>query len=371
MFCLLALVESFISCTSVFFCRFFLKLLYIFQVRIEVVGYLVEELRDKDNLEMFQKDLSDANIFIGSLIFVEELAQKVKTVLEANRDRLDAVIVFPSMPEVMRMNKLGTFSMSQLGQSKSAIAQFMRRKRKENVGNFEEGMLKLVRTLPKVLKYLPTDKAQDARNFIMSLQFWLGGSPENIENFLIMISNAYVPALKGMKLQFDDPVVSLDTGIWHPMAPQMYDDVKEYLNWYSTRRDATDALKDPTAPVVGLILQRSHIVTGDDGHYAAVVMEMEARGAKVVPIFAGQISQALMHSHMLWGSLVVSVVASLLCSWPSLSIESSHFSHCSCWNVFSDKASSICSWFRKAMLILLPGLKCCGCLVTVSIKLMF
>lgn len=32
------------------------------------------------------------------------------------------------------------------------------------------GLLKLVRTLPKVLKYLPTDKAQDARQFIMSFQ---------------------------------------------------------------------------------------------------------------------------------------------------------------------------------------------------------
>ena len=29
-------------------------------------------------------------------------------------------------------------------------------------------MLKLVRTLPKVLKYLPSDKAQDARNFMNS-----------------------------------------------------------------------------------------------------------------------------------------------------------------------------------------------------------
>jgi magnesium chelatase subunit H len=257
------------------------------EVRIEVVGYLVEELRDKDNYEMFCKDLADANVFIGSLIFVEELAEKVKVAIEAERDRLDAVIVFPSMPEVMRMNKLGTFSMSQLGQSKSAIAQFMRKKRKENVGGFEEGMLKLIRTLPKVLKYLPTDKAQDARNFMMSLQFWLGGSPENLENFLIMISNAYVPSLKGKQLEFNDPVVFLDTGIWHPLAPSMYDDVKEYLNWYDTRRDANPKLKGPDAPIVGLILQRSHIVTGDDGHYAAVVMELEARGAKVVPIFAG------------------------------------------------------------------------------------
>lgn len=256
-------------------------------MNVEVVGYLVEELRDPENYEMFKRDLADANIFIGSLIFVEELAVKVKNALEAERDRLDAVLVFPSMPEVMRLNKLGSFSMAQLGQSKSAIAQFMRKKRKESGSGFEEGMLKLIRTLPKVLKYLPSDKAQDARNFMMSLQFWLGGSPENLENFLVMVSNAYVPALKGQKLKYQDPVVFLDTGIWHPLAPSMYDDVKEYLNWYGTRRDATAKLKAASAPVVGVILQRSHIVTGDDGHYASVIMELEARGAKVVCIFAG------------------------------------------------------------------------------------
>ena len=47
---------------------------------------------------------------------------------------------------------------------------------------------------------------------------------------------------------------------------------------YDTRKDLTFA-KD--APVIGLVLQRSHLVTGDDGHYAGVVSEMEARGAKV------------------------------------------------------------------------------------------
>ncbi|CAI6001480.1 unnamed protein product [Closterium sp. NIES-64] len=256
-------------------------------LNVEVVGYLVEELRDVDNYEMFKKDLEDANVFIGSLIFVEELAQKVKAAVEAQRDRMDAVLVFPSMPEVMRLNKLGTFSMSQLGQSQSAIAQFMRKKRQEAGSGFEESMLKLIRTLPKVLKYLPTDKAQDARNFIMSLQFWLGGSPDNLENFLLMISNAYVPDAKDLGITFSDPVVFLDTGIWHPLAPTMYDDVKEYLNWYDTRKDLPANLKGDKAPVVGVILQRSHIVTGDDAHYTAVVMELEARGAKVVPIFAG------------------------------------------------------------------------------------
>lgn len=252
----------------------------------EVVGYLVEELRDKNTYNNFCEDLKDANIFIGSLIFVEELAIKVKDAVEKERDRMDAVLVFPSMPEVMRLNKLGSFSMSQLGQSKSPFFQLFKRKKQGSAG-FADSMLKLVRTLPKVLKYLPSDKAQDARLYILSLQFWLGGSPDNLQNFVKMISGSYVPALKGVKIEYSDPVLFLDTGIWHPLAPTMYDDVKEYWNWYDTRRDTNDSLKRKDATVVGLVLQRSHIVTGDDSHYVAVIMELEARGAKVVPIFAG------------------------------------------------------------------------------------
>ncbi|KAL8489547.1 hypothetical protein ACS0TY_025453 [Phlomoides rotata] len=252
----------------------------------QVVGYLVEELRDANTYKTFCEDLEDANIFIGSLIFVEELALKVKSAVEKERDRLDAVLVFPSMPEVMRLNKLGSFSMSQLGQSKSPFFQLFKKNKKSSAG-FADSMLKLVRTLPKVLKYLPSDKAQDARLYILSLQFWLGGSPDNLVNFLKMISGSYVPALKGVKIEYSDPVLYLDTGVWHPLAPCMYDDVKEYLNWYATRRDTNEKLKSANAPVVGLVLQRSHIVTGDESHYVAVIMELEARGAKVIPIFAG------------------------------------------------------------------------------------
>ena len=60
----------------------------------------------------------------------------------------------------------------------------------------------------------------------------------------------------------------------------MYEDLKEYLNWYDTRRDTKFAAD---APVIGLVLQRSHLVTGDEGHYSGVVSELEAQGAKVMP----------------------------------------------------------------------------------------
>lgn len=48
-------------------------------VCVEIVGYLLEELRDPSNLAAFKKDMDNANIFIGSLIFIEELADKVLT----------------------------------------------------------------------------------------------------------------------------------------------------------------------------------------------------------------------------------------------------------------------------------------------------
>jgi magnesium chelatase subunit H len=257
---------------------------------IEISGYLIEELRDQQNYQEFQKDMETANIFIASLIFIEDLAQKVVEVVKPHRDRLDAAVVFPSMPEVMRLNKMGSFSMAQLGQSKSVIAQFMRKRKEKSGAGFEDAMLKLLRTLPQVLKFLPMEKAQDARNFMLSFQYWLGGSPENLENFLLMLADKYI--LKGLEnrhgnsLQYEAPVVYPDMGIWHPLATTMYEDVREYLNWYNSRKDISPQLKDPLAPCVGLVMQRTHLVTGDDAHYVAMVQELESMGAKVICVFA-------------------------------------------------------------------------------------
>ncbi|HIK28184.1 MAG: magnesium chelatase subunit H [Oscillatoriaceae bacterium SKW80] len=259
-------------------------------VAIEIDGYLIEELRDPENYEAFKRDVAKANIFIASLIFIEDLAEKVVAAVEPHRDKLDVAVVFPSMPQVMRLNKMGSFSMAQLGQSKSAIAQFMRKRKEKSSGSFQDGMLKLLQTLPKVLKYLPLDKAQDARNFMLSFQYWLGGSAENLENFLLMLVDKYVlkgERAGGISFAYKEPVIYPDMGIWHPLAPKMFEDVKEYLNWYNKRKDIANDLKDPLAPCIGLILQRTHLVTGDDAHYVAMVQELEAQGARPIPVFAG------------------------------------------------------------------------------------
>ena len=40
----------------------------------------------------------------------QELAEKVVEVVSPLRDKLDAVLIFPSMPDVMRLNKVLTFA---------------------------------------------------------------------------------------------------------------------------------------------------------------------------------------------------------------------------------------------------------------------
>lgn len=257
-------------------------------VAVEAVGYLLEELRTPEVFEKFKQDVAEANIFIGSLIFVQELADKVVEVVEPNRERLDACLIFPSMPEVMRLNKVGSFSMQNLGQSKSVIGDFMKKAKKSDGSSFEEGMLKLLRTLPKVLKYLPNDKAKDARSFMMSFQYWLGGSAENLESMLLMLAKDFVGAEVSDEA-VSEPVLIPDKGIWHPMAPAnaVFETIEEYDDWYNKVHCPAAGIDPKTAVTIGLVLQKSHINTKDECHYTALISELEARGCRVTCIFSG------------------------------------------------------------------------------------
>jgi len=260
---------------------------------VECVGYLLEELRNDDAYEQFKADVEDANIFIGSLIFVQELAEKVVDVVKPARDNLDACLIFPSMPEVMRLNKVGAFTMKNLGQSKSVVADFMKKKKQEDGSSFEEGMLKLLRTLPKVLKFLPSDKAADARTFMMSFQYWLGGSPENIQALLTMVGQDYVEDItKNMegkeKMEAVDPILLPDKAIWHPVAPDVvFETYGDYMKWYDNEFCPDAGIDPKTAPTVGILLQKSHINTKDDTHYVSLIAELESRGSRVVPVYSG------------------------------------------------------------------------------------
>jgi magnesium chelatase subunit H len=260
-------------------------------VAVECSGYILEELRDPDNFEQFKKEVADANIFIGSLIFVQDLADKVVEAVSPVRDKLDAVCVFPSMPGVMKLNKLGTFTMASMGQGSNPLLDFVKKNTKSSKTAFQDNLLKLVRTLPNVLKFLPSDKAQDARSFLTSLQYWLGGSPENIESLLLNLANTYVEPIKNAgslrDIEFAAPKVIPDRGIWHPAAPRVFENTQEYLDWLYSKHAPLLGVDPKTAPKVGILLQRSNINTKDEQHYVSLIMELEASGALVIPTYTG------------------------------------------------------------------------------------
>ena len=208
------------------------------------------------------------------------------------------------MPKVMRLNKIGSFSMATMGQSKNVMMDFMK-KNKPGGTSFQDSMLKLVRTLPKVLKFLPGDKAKDARAFMMSLQYWLGGSPENIEALLLNLANGYVGEISEGNLLGELEVrAALPAGTSaeacrrrgastpghpppaHPRRPSRPlpgegarrdprpgDPTRwrrgssrpvEHMDWLKNEHAPALGIDADNAPIIGITLQKSHINTKDD-----------------------------------------------------------------------------------------------------------
>ena len=88
----------------------------------------------------------------------------------------------------------------------------------------------------------------------MSLQYWLGGSPENIEALLLNLANNYVEEIKEKgslkELEIQEPEVIPDRGIWHPVAPRVFETNSEYMEWLKTEHAPAMGIDVATAPVV-------------------------------------------------------------------------------------------------------------------------
>ena len=85
-------------------------------------------------------------------------------------------------------------------------------------------------------------------------------------------------ATKLNEAEVKEPVVIPDKGIWHPVAPKVYETLEEYKEWLYNEHAPSLGIDAATAPVVGVVLQKSHINTKDECHYVSLIAELEARG---------------------------------------------------------------------------------------------
>ena len=135
----------------------------------------------------------------------------------------------------------------------------------------------------------PLAHKQDARSFMMSFQYWLGGSPENLESMMLMMANNYVYTGESAieESGIAEPVLLPDIGIWHPLADKVFEDSTEYNQWYDKEHAPLVGIDPKKAPTVGVILQKSHINTKDECHYTSLIQELEARGCRVICLYSG------------------------------------------------------------------------------------
>ena len=107
--------------------------------------------------------------------------------LKARREHCDAMVCAMSAGEVMRLTRMGKFSMDKPASGALALLKRLRGKTstQDNKTGATAGaqQMKMLRRLPKILRFIP-GTAQDVRAYFLTLQYWLAGSQENIGNLV-------------------------------------------------------------------------------------------------------------------------------------------------------------------------------------------
>lgn len=216
--------------------------------------------------------VAHGDIIMANLLFFEDHVQAIKPDLVARRPDCDAMVGMVSDGEIVGLTKMGDLDMSK---PTSGVMKFLKSLRgsKKPSGASGEKQMKMLRRIPKVLKYIP-GKSQDLRAWFLCMQYWMGGTDENIESLVRYLIGRYASdaTLRGGKAAA--PVHVPDVGLYHPDVGIV---------------EEAKMLPTPAhySATVGLLLMRSYVLGGDTAHYDHVIRSFEARGLRVLPAFAG------------------------------------------------------------------------------------
>jgi magnesium chelatase subunit H len=233
-------------------------------------------------------DIARADIIVAGMLFLEDHFLPILDELRARREQCDALICMASAAEVVKLTRLGHFDMDKPASGPMALLKRLRgNKDKKATGGAAQ--MKMLRRIPQLLRFIP-GTAQDVRAYFLTLQYWLGGSDENMLNLVrhVVARGADGPrrVLRSL-VKVEAPVDYPEVGVYHPrMNPR-------------TKQRLSDDLADlPTLPAgptlvgrgakgtVGVLLLRSYLLARNAGHYDGVIAALEARGLRVIPAFA-------------------------------------------------------------------------------------
>ncbi len=237
-----------------------------------------EWANNPDALAAAQRDIDRADIVVANLLFLEEHINAVLPQLRAARERADAFVGVIADAQIVKLTRMGDLDMSA---PPSALGKLMRKLRGSKDGKPASGksQMSMLRRLPKILRFVP-GKAQDMRAWFLSMQYWLGGSDDNIESMIRFLVGRYASRPDWNAVTAAAPIDYPEVGLYHP-------DMADPEHGRITTDPARLPRPDGARGTVGLLMLRSYILASDTAHYDAVIRALEAQGLAVVPAFAG------------------------------------------------------------------------------------
>jgi magnesium chelatase subunit H len=270
--------------------------------------------------------LDGADVFFGSLLFDYDQVLWL-------RDRIAQIpirLVFESALELMSLTKLGDFAIGDKPKGMPKPVKFILDKFSN--GREEDklaGYISFLKIGPKLLKYVPVQKVQDLRNWLIIYGYWNAGGPENVAALFWTLAEKYLDLKVG---DIPQPIETPNMGLLHPDYPGFFTSPKAYLEWYQNRqhysagtttlllrsplrererlrRTSNDRLSAPQgtgnrqqvnfpsstpprglsevevhSPVIGILLYRKHVITKQP-YIPQLIRRFEEAGLIPLPIF--------------------------------------------------------------------------------------
>ncbi len=266
-------------------------------ITLELALYTAPSLQREADWQRLKADVARADFIFGARLFGEELVRPLEAILAQARC---PVCVITSNPALIHCTRLGKFVLHQQDEDHEPglLQQWIRKLRPKGGASEAKRQVAFLRNLTSVLKIIP-GKTRDLHTYIVAHQYWLNNAPENMRRLLCLLIERYVPGYKG-KLPVQDALLFPDVALFHPSAPQPFEDRPSYEKWLAerakaARRNGAQAAgrgvkaARPAAQatgVVGILTLRTVALSGNTAHVDALVQALEERGLEVRMAYA-------------------------------------------------------------------------------------
>ncbi|MFH7026707.1 MAG: magnesium chelatase subunit H [Heteroscytonema crispum UTEX LB 1556] len=221
--------------------------------------------------EVVEEALQGADVFFGSLLFDYDQVLWL-------RDRVSQIpirLVFESALELMSLTKLGAFAIGDKPKGmpkpvKFILDKFSNGKEEDKLA----GYISFLKIGPKLLKFVPVQKVQDLRNWLIIYGYWNAGGSENVAALFWTLAEKYLDLKIG---EIPPPIETPNMGLLHPDYPGFFESPKAYLEWYQQKFQITNS-------VIGILLYRKHVITKQP-YIPQLIRKFEEAGLIPLPIF--------------------------------------------------------------------------------------